>query len=58
MSNDYATKLDGHVDISGGRLCSMKSHDCHVFMERLLPITFISLLDPLWNLIVELSKFF
>ena len=29
MPDDYATKLDRHVDISGGKLFGMKSHDCH-----------------------------
>ena len=36
----------------------MKSHDCHVFMERLLPIAFINLPDLLWRPITELSQFF
>ena len=36
----------------------MKSHDCHVFMERLLPIAFIDLPDPIWKPLAELSKFF
>ena len=58
MLDDYAAKLDRHVDISGGRLFGMKSHDCHVFMERLLPIAFISLPDPIWGSITELSQFF
>ncbi|XP_020238482.1 uncharacterized protein LOC109817593 isoform X2 [Cajanus cajan] len=36
----------------------MKSHDSHVFMERLLPIAFRALPHQVWNPITELSKFF
>ena len=35
-----------------------KSHDCHMFMDNLLPITFISLPKPLWSPIIELNQFF
>ena len=37
----------------------MKSHDCHVFMERLLPIAFRDMLpDPIWNALTEISLLF
>ena len=37
----------------------MKSHDCHVFMQRLLPIAFRELLDRyIWVALSELSHFF
>jgi len=36
----------------------MKSHDCHFFMECLLPIAFLSLLDFVWSVLAELSRFF
>jgi len=36
----------------------MKSHDCHVFMQRLLPSAFDSLPKPIWKPLVELSQFF
>nr|KAJ0194521.1 hypothetical protein LSAT_V11C800424110 [Lactuca sativa] len=32
------------VDLTGCRLFGMKSHDCHVFMQRLMPIAFLELL--------------
>jgi len=31
--------------MENGKLSGMKSHDCHVFMERLLPFIFAKLLD-------------
>ena len=37
----------------------MKSHDCHIFMQRLLPIALKEFLpDKIWKPITELSLFF
>jgi hypothetical protein len=37
----------------------MKSHDCHVFMQRLIPVAFRPYLPrPLWEALTELSGFF
>ena len=37
----------------------MKSHDCHVFMQSLLPIAFHDMLPKLvWRALAELSQFF
>ncbi|XP_024009341.1 uncharacterized protein LOC112084441 [Eutrema salsugineum] len=41
----YASDLAACVNIERGKLSGMKSHDCHVFMERLLPFIFSELLD-------------
>ncbi|KAJ8618955.1 hypothetical protein MRB53_015141 [Persea americana] len=44
---------------NGGKLQGMKSHDCHVFMERLMPLAFRDLLDkPIWDALTDLSCFF
>ena len=41
------------------KLFGMKSHDCHVFMQRLLPIAFRELLPTnVWQALTELSLFF
>ncbi|CAA7029818.1 unnamed protein product [Microthlaspi erraticum] len=40
----YASNLRNCVDSREGRLSRMKSHDCHVFMQRLLPFAFAKLL--------------
>lgn len=45
FSDGYASSISGCVDLSGGKLTGMKSHDCHVFMQRLLPVAFAELLD-------------
>lgn len=41
------------------KLFGMKSHDCHVFMQRLLPIAFREFLpNNVWEAVTELSLFF
>ncbi|KAG8367489.1 hypothetical protein BUALT_Bualt16G0077300 [Buddleja alternifolia] len=47
------------LDLDDYSMHGMKSHDCHVFMERLIPLTFRDLLpEPVWNALTELSQFF
>ena len=41
-----------------GKLIGMKSHDCHVFMETLIPIAFSHLPERIWKSITKLSHFF
>jgi Transposase family tnp2/Domain of unknown function (DUF4218)/Transposase-associated domain len=55
----YASNLGRCVDMKGLRLYGMKSHDCHVFMQRLIPIAFRELLPhSVWKALTELSLFF
>ncbi|RDX87975.1 hypothetical protein CR513_30485, partial [Mucuna pruriens] len=58
LPDGYASNLGRCVDINQGKLHGMKSHDCHVFMQRLIPIAFDSLPKHIWNPLVELSHFF
>ena len=58
MPDGYASNLGRCVDMNEGKLFGMKSHDCHVFMECLLPTAFIALPEPIWNPLTELSIFF
>ncbi|XP_074300381.1 uncharacterized protein LOC141631640 [Silene latifolia] len=44
FSDGYASDLSRCVDLKDLRLHGMKSHDCHVFMERLLPVALKHLL--------------
>ncbi|XP_047268128.1 uncharacterized protein LOC107872501 [Capsicum annuum] len=41
-----------------GKLIGMKSHNCHVFMETLIPIAFSHFLERIWKPITEISLFF
>ena len=55
----YASNLSRCVNLQECKLQGMKSHDCHVFMQRLLPIAFRDLLpNDIWEAITELSNFF
>ena len=45
MPNNYASNLGWCVNVAQGRFFRLKSHDCHVFMECLLPIAFRELYD-------------
>ncbi|XP_074293337.1 uncharacterized protein LOC141620334 [Silene latifolia] len=55
----YASDLSRCVDLNDLTLHRMKSHDCHVFMERLLPVALKHLLPKeLWNPITKISLFF
>ncbi|RDX66632.1 hypothetical protein CR513_54582, partial [Mucuna pruriens] len=38
LPDGYASSLGGCVDVNQGNLHGIKSHDCHVFMQCLLPI--------------------
>ncbi|KAK6115444.1 hypothetical protein DH2020_007713 [Rehmannia glutinosa] len=55
----YASNLGRCVDMENLKLYGMKSHDCHVFMQRLIPIAFRELLPAhVWKALTELSLFF
>ncbi|WVZ51446.1 hypothetical protein U9M48_002593, partial [Paspalum notatum var. saurae] len=55
----YASNLTRGVDINGGKIIGMKSPDCHIFMERLLPVAFCDFLPKdIWKCLAELSYFF
>lgn len=55
----YASNLSRCVDSKACKFFGMKSHDCHVFMQRLLPIAFKDLLPVnVWNVVTEVSQFF
>ena len=42
--NGYASNMARCVDMRKHKLFGMKSHDCLVFMQRLIPIAFRELL--------------
>ncbi|XP_039116570.1 uncharacterized protein LOC120252166 [Dioscorea cayenensis subsp. rotundata] len=55
----YVLNMDRCVDQRRLKLFGMKSHDCHVFMQRLIPIAFRELLPPnVCEALTELSIFF
>ncbi|XP_047251124.1 uncharacterized protein LOC107840432 isoform X2 [Capsicum annuum] len=58
MPAGHASNLLKRVDMEHEKLFGMKSHDCHVFMETLLPIAFSSLPERIWKPMTEISLFF
>ena len=58
MPDGVASNLARCFDPHTGNVHGMKSHDCHVFMEHLLPIAFNCLPDLVWKPLTELSQFF
>ncbi|PKA55524.1 hypothetical protein AXF42_Ash006726 [Apostasia shenzhenica] len=55
----YVSYIARCVYLQDQCIYGMKSHDCHVFMQRLLPIAFRELLPyDVWSAITEISFFF
>lgn len=55
----YVSNMSRCIDMQKYKLFGMKSHDCHVFMQRLIPIAFRELLPVIvWKALTELSLFF
>ncbi|KAL0437694.1 UNVERIFIED_CONTAM: hypothetical protein Sradi_0477300 [Sesamum radiatum] len=53
----YASNIARCVDIANLRVHGMKSHDCHVFMQKLIPVAFRELLPEfVWSALTELSS--
>ena len=58
MPNSYASNLGRCVNVAQEKLFGMKCHDCHVFMEFLLPVVLREWPDHIWRLLTELSEYF
>ncbi|XP_060210890.1 uncharacterized protein LOC132637885 [Lycium barbarum] len=58
MPDGLVSNFRTRVDLDQGRIQGMKSHDCHVFMETLLPIAFSGLPERIWKPMTEISLFF
>ncbi|KAK6786515.1 hypothetical protein RDI58_015040 [Solanum bulbocastanum] len=57
MPEGYTSNLGKRANMNEGKLIGMKSHDCHVFMETLIPIAFSHLPERIWKPITEISLF-
>jgi hypothetical protein len=55
----YAAGFRRAMNLKSGKLSGVKSHDYHIFMERLLPVIFHRYLDDdVWTALAELSHFY
>ena len=59
LPDGYSSNLSRCVNTTDCKFSGMKSHDCHVFMQRLLPIAFRDFLPrPISEALTEISHFF
>jgi len=58
MPDRYSSNLPRCIIANRGRRLGMKTHDCDIFMECLLPIAFSALPTHVLNPITEVSHYF
>ncbi|KAL0393355.1 UNVERIFIED_CONTAM: hypothetical protein Sradi_2558300 [Sesamum radiatum] len=59
FSNGYASNFACCVDMTELRMHGMKSHDCHVFMQKLILIAFHEMLpEYVWSVLTKVSLLF
>ena len=59
VPNGYCANLSRCVNVKDGKISSVKTHDCHVFLERLLPLIGCDILSKhVSDALIELSNFF
>jgi len=59
FSDGHASNISRLVNMEECRLYGMKSHDCHVFIQTLIPLAFHDLLPKrIWDALIEISHFF
>jgi hypothetical protein len=59
FSNGHALNISRLMNLKYYRLYGMKNHDCHVFMQTLIPLTYRDLLSrEIWDVLMEISHFF
>ncbi|GAU34021.1 hypothetical protein TSUD_393670 [Trifolium subterraneum] len=58
MPDSYSSNLARCADVDNHKMRGMKSHDCHVFFQSLLPIAFSYLPTHVLNPLIELSQYF
>jgi hypothetical protein len=55
----YAANIRCGVNLMQRKIFGLKSHDYHIFMERLLPVAFCGFLpENIWRCLAELSFFY
>jgi len=58
MPDGYPSNISMCIDLKVGNIFSLKSHDCHILMEHILPIVIRNILpNNVIALVVELYLF-
>lgn len=59
FSNGYVSNIGSCVNIAKCTITWLKSHDCHILMQRVVIFAFYDLIPfGLWNSLTKLSQFF
>ena len=59
LPDGYASNIAQSVSVNDCKFYGLKSHDCHILMQRLIPIAFRDILPKaVWDALTELSHFF
>jgi hypothetical protein len=57
--DSYAANIERCVTAEGNKVQGLKTHDCHILLQRILPAGMRGLLDDdVYQVIAELGKFF
>ncbi|KAI5339172.1 hypothetical protein L3X38_018444 [Prunus dulcis] len=54
----YASNIARCVNVDGGKFTGLKSHDCHVFMQRLLPVDIFQLRHDIVQVLCKFEMIF
>ena len=58
VPDGYSANLSRCVNVKDGKISSMKTHDCHLFLERQLPLLVCDILPKhVYDALMELSNF-
>ncbi|XP_070009781.1 uncharacterized protein [Nicotiana sylvestris] len=59
VPDGYSNNISDCIDLDQKRIFGLKSHDCHIIMEQLLPVAIQNVLpNEVVGVLVELSSFF
>ena len=59
FTDGYASNISKGVNLSTGRVTGLKSHDYHVWIERIMPVMVRGYVpERVWRVLAELSHFF
>ena len=59
FTDGYASNISKGVNLSTGKVTGLKSHDYHVWIERIMPVMVRGYVpEHVWRVLAELSHFF
>ena len=59
FTDGYASNISKGVNLSMGKVTGLKSHDYHVWIERIMPVMVQGYVpEHVWRVLAELSHFF